>query len=92
VEYRFRPDKSLIHQREVGRDTRSFASGLRAALREDPDVIMVGELRDEETMATALTAAETGHLVLGTLHTSGAIDAVHRVLDAFPDRSRQVQT
>ena len=92
VEYRFQPDRSLIHQREVGQDTHSFASGLRAALREDPDVIMVGELRDEETIATALTAAETGHLVFGTLHTSGAVEAIHRILDVFPDRLRQIQS
>lgn len=91
VEYRFTPVCSLIHQREVGRDTCSFASGLRAALREDPDVIMVGELRDEETMATALTAAETGHLVFGTLHTAGAVDTVHRILDVFPDREQQIR-
>ncbi len=91
VEYRFPPDRSLIHQREVGQDTRSFASGLRAALREDPDVIMVGELRDEETIATALTAAETGHLVFGTLHTAGAVDTVHRILDVFPDREQQIR-
>ena len=84
VEYIHQPRKSLISQREVGRDSRSFASALRAALREDPDVILVGEMRDAETMAIALTAAETGHLVLGTLHTTGAAQAADRVVNAFP--------
>ena len=84
VEYLHRPQKSLITQREVGSDTKSFATALRAALREDPDVILVGEMRDPETIAIALTAAETGHLVLGTLHTAGAAQGVDRVLNAFP--------
>lgn len=84
VEYIHRHGKSIINQREIGSDSRSFASALRAALREDPDVIMVGELRDPETIAIALTAAETGHLVLGTLHTSSAPGAVDRIVDSFP--------
>ncbi len=76
--------KCLIHQREVGRHARSFAQGLRAALREDPDVLLVGEMRDQETIALALTAAETGLLVLGTLHTQSAAKTVDRIIDAFP--------
>ena len=76
--------QSIVNQREVGRDTRSFAAALRHALRQDPDVILVGEMRDLETIATALTAAETGHLVLATLHTQGAAQAVDRMVDAFP--------
>lgn len=89
VEYRFIPDKSLIHQREVGQDTDSFVSGLRAALREDPDVIAVGELRDLETISIAVTAAETGHLVFATLHTRGAAETVNRVIDVFPEQQQQ---
>jgi twitching motility protein PilT len=76
--------QSIVNQREVGRDTRSFAAALRHALRQDPDVILVGEMRDLETIATALTAAETGHLVLATLHTQGAAQAVDRMVDVFP--------
>lgn len=75
---------SMILQRELGSDTHSFASGLKHALRQDPDVIMVGELRDVETVTTALSAAETGHLVLGTLHTSGASQAVERIVELYP--------
>ena len=89
VEYKFLPAKSLIHQREVGNDTISFASGLRAALREDPDVIMVGELRDLETIAVAVTAAETGHLVFATLHTRSAVETVNRMVDVFPDQQQR---
>lgn len=89
IEYKYVNKKSLIHQREVGRDTVSFASGLRNALRQDPDVILVGELRDRETTAAALTAAETGHLVFATLHTNDATGAVNRVLDLF-DEGRQL--
>lgn len=89
IEYVYTPRLALISQREVGRDTQSFASGLRSALRQDPDVILVGELRDAETMAIALTAAETGHLVLATLHTQEAAGAVGRILDVLPDK-RQV--
>ncbi|WP_238192184.1 type IV pilus twitching motility protein PilT [Paenibacillus sp. L3-i20] len=76
--------KSLVNQREVGLDTSSFASGLRAALRQDPDVILVGELRDLDTISTAITAAETGHLVLGTLHTTDAPQTIDRIIDVFP--------
>ena len=75
---------SVIEQVEVGRDAPSFAAALRAALRQDPDVILVGEMRDLETVATALTAAETGHLILSTLHTNDVAQAVHRIVDVFP--------
>ena len=85
VEYLYKPDKSIINQREVGKDTESFASGLRASLREDPDVILIGEMRDQETIETAITAAETGHLVFGTLHTGSASDAVDRIVQVFPE-------
>ena len=84
IEFTYRNAKSLIHQRQLGEDTRSFANALRAALREDPDVILVGELRDLETIQLAITAAETGHLVLGTLHTSSAAQTVDRMVDVFP--------
>lgn len=77
--------KSLIEQREVGRDTGSFESGMRAVLRQDPDIIMVGELRDKETISAAITAAETGHLVLGTLHTRTAASTINRIIDVFPE-------
>ncbi|MGU3473748.1 type IV pilus twitching motility protein PilT [Paenibacillus sp. D51F] len=90
VEYVHPHGKSLIDQREVGVDTASFESGLRAAMREAPDVILVGEMRDPETMAAALTAAETGHLVLSTLHTADAPQTVDRIIDSFP-ASRQGQ-
>lgn len=83
IEFVFPPGKGLVKQREVGMDTRSFPEGLRRALRQDPDVIMVGEMRDAETIATALTLAETGHLVFSTLHTSIAAQAVHRIVDSF---------
>ena len=85
VEYVYKPDKCVINQREVGRDTESFAAGLRASLREDPDVILIGEMRDRETIETAITAAETGHLVFGTLHTGSASDAVDRIVQVFPE-------
>ena len=92
VEYRFASDRSLIHQREIGSDTVDFASGLRAALREDPDVIVVGELRDLETISIVVTAAETGHLVLATLHTRSAVETVDRIIDVFPEqRQRQIR-
>lgn len=84
IEYVFEDDKSIIDQREVGRDTLSFARALRATFREDPDVIMVGEMRDPETISIALTAAETGHLVFATLHTNSAAQTVHRIVDSFP--------
>jgi twitching motility protein PilT len=84
IEYEHRNGKSIIEQVEVGRDSPSFHAALRAALRQDPDVILVGEMRDLETVATALTAAETGHLILSTLHTSDATQAIHRMVDVFP--------
>lgn len=84
VEYIFEQDLSMINQREVGRDTISFHGALRASLREDPNVIMVGEMRDAETMSTAITAAETGHLVLSTLHTNNASQTIDRIIDSFP--------
>lgn len=89
IEYVYTPDKCVINQREVGRDTQSFAAGLRAALREDPDVILVGEMRDLETIETALTAAETGHLVFGTVHTNSAADSIDRIVDVFPAQRQQ---
>ena len=84
VEFVHKDRKSIISQREVGKQTNSFANALKAALREDPDVILVGELRDLETISLALTAAETGHLVFGTLHTSGAPNTINRIIDVFP--------
>jgi len=84
IEFVHEPKKSLINQREVHRDTKSFNNSLRAALREDPDVILVGELRDLETISLALTAAETGHLVFATLHTSSATKTIDRIIDVFP--------
>ena len=84
IEFVFPRAKGLVKQREVGTDTHSFADGLRHALRQDPDIIMVGEMRDPETMAAALTLAETGHLVFSTLHTNDAAQSMHRIVDAFP--------
>jgi twitching motility protein PilT len=84
IEYEHRNGSSIIEQVEVGRDAPSFAAALRASLRQDPDVILVGEMRDLETVSTALTAAETGHLILSTLHTSDAAQAIHRIVDVFP--------
>src|SRR6185436_5462491 len=84
IEYEHRNAKSIIEQVEIGRDAPSFAAALRASLRQDPDVILVGEMRDLETVATALTAAETGHLILSTLHTSDVASAIHRIVDVFP--------
>lgn len=89
IEFIHTPHKSLVQQREVGRDTPDFESGLRAALREDPDVLLVGELRDSTTIKLALTAAETGHLVLATLHTASAPQALDRLVDAFPSHERE---
>ncbi len=89
IEFVYEPLKSLIHQRQVGEDTRSFANALRAALREDPDVILVGEMRDLETIQLAVSAAETGHLVFGTLHTSSAAQTVDRMVDVFPSEQQQ---
>ena len=85
IEYLHTPQRSLIHQREVGSHVESFSSGLRAALRESPDVILVGEMRDLETISLALTAAETGHLVLSTLHSGTGAMAIDRIIDVFPD-------
>ncbi len=84
IEYLHQHKKSLVNQREISRDSRSFAAALRAAMREDPDVILVGEMRDLETIATAITAAETGHLVLATLHTTSAAQTIDRIIDVFP--------
>jgi len=89
VEYKFIPVKSMIHQREIGNDSENFPASLRAALREDPDVIMVGELRDLETIATAVTAAETGHLVFSTLHTRNASETINRITDVFPEQQQR---
>lgn len=84
IEYMHTHKKCIINQREIGQDTLSFAKALRSALREDPDVILVGEMRDLETIATAITAAETGHLVLATLHTNNAAETIDRIIDVFP--------
>lgn len=84
VEYRYKEKKALIHQREIGRDVKNFNYALRSALREDPDVILIGEMRDYESIQLAITAAETGHLVLGTLHTKGAAHTINRIVDACP--------
>jgi twitching motility protein PilT len=84
IEYLYTPYKSIVNQREIGNDTQSFSNALKAALRQDPDVIMVGEMRDLETIQTAIIAAETGHLVFSTLHTLGAINTVNRMIDIFP--------
>lgn len=89
VEYVHGHKKSMVNQRELGTDTLSYANALRAALREDPDVIFVGEMRDYETIHVAVTAAETGHLVLSTLHTSGAASTVDRIIDVFPPHQQQ---
>lgn len=89
IEYLHRHQIGIVNQREIGIDSESFASALRAALREDPDVIMIGEMRDQETIATALTAAETGHLVFGTLHTMGAAKTIDRIVDSFTDYQQQ---
>lgn len=93
IEFYHKHKKSLVIQREIGSDTTSFEEALRRALRQDPDVILVGEMRDLETMSAAVTAAETGHLVFGTLHTTGAARTVDRIVDAFPtDRQAQIRT
>jgi len=89
IEYVFKDDRAIIDQREVHRDTLSFARALRATFRQDPDVIMVGEMRDRETIATAITAAETGHLVFATLHTNSAAQSIHRIVDSFPPEQQQ---
>ena len=84
IEYLFTNDKAIIDQREIGHDTKSFNSALRSVLRQDPDVIMVGEMRDPETISAAITAAETGHLVFSTLHTNNASQTIDRIIDSFP--------
>lgn len=89
IEYSHNHNMAMVNQREIGQDTESFANALRAALREDPDVILVGEMRDYETISTAITAAETGHLVLSTLHTIDAASTVDRIIDAFPPHQQQ---
>ncbi len=89
IEYLHRHKTGIVNQREIGIDSHSFASALRAALREDPDVIMIGEMRDQETISTALTAAETGHLVFGTLHTMGAAKTIDRIVDSFIENQQQ---
>ena len=89
IEFLYQHNKSIVNQREVGLDSDNYAHALRAALREDPDVILVGEMRDLETISTAITAAETGHLVLSTLHTIGAASTVDRIIDVFPPHQQQ---
>ena len=92
IEHIYSHHQSMINQREIGVDTPSYEEGLRAALREDPDVILVGEMRDQKTIATAITAAETGHLVLSTLHTLGASQTIDRMIDVFPsDQQGQIK-
>lgn len=89
IEFVHTSKKSIVHQRELGQDTRSFSNALKSALREDPDIILVGEMRDLETISLALTAAETGHLVFGTLHTSSASQTIDRIIDVFPEGQQQ---
>lgn len=89
IEYLHSHNRAMINQREIGLDTYSYAAALRAALREDPDVILVGEMRDLETISTAITAAETGHLVFSTLHTIGAAATIDRIIDVFPPHQQQ---
>lgn len=92
IEYVYTPDKCVINQRQIGSDTRSYADGLRSILREDPDVILIGEMRDLNTIETALTAAETGHLVFATLHTNSAADSIDRMINVFPEgQQRQIR-
>ena len=92
IEYVYTPDKCIINQRQIGSDTQSYADGLRSILREDPDVILIGEMRDLNTIETALTAAETGHLVFATLHTNSAADSIDRMVNVFPEgQQRQIR-
>lgn len=88
IEFIFKPNKCLIHQREVGRDTQSFTNGLKYILREDPDVVLIGEMRDLETIRAAITIAETGHLALATLHTNTAVQSIDRIIDVFPSHQQ----
>jgi twitching motility protein PilT len=90
IEFLHTSQKCLINQREVHRDTQSFNAALRSALREDPDIILVGEMRDIETIRLALTAAETGHLVFGTLHTTSAAKTIDRIIDVFPAAEKEM--
>ncbi|MEA4895318.1 MAG: type IV pilus twitching motility protein PilT [Oscillospiraceae bacterium] len=89
IEYLHKHNRSIVNQREMGTDSLSYSAALRAALRQDPDVILVGEMRDLETIATAVTAAETGHLVFSTLHTNGAANTIDRIIDVFPPHQQQ---
>ena len=89
IEYLHRHKKSVVTQREIATDTSSYVTGLRASLRQAPDVILLGEMRDYETISIAMTAAETGHLILSTLHTIGAANTIDRVIDAFPPAQQQ---
>lgn len=89
IEYLHKHNQSIVNQREMGADSVSYSAALRAALRQDPDVILVGEMRDLETIATAVTAAETGHLVFSTLHTNGAANTIDRIIDVFPPHQQQ---
>jgi twitching motility protein PilT len=89
IEFVHHSKKSIVHQRELGVDTQSFANALKSSLREDPDVILIGEMRDLETISLAMTAAETGHLVMGTLHTSSAAQTIDRIVDVFPHEQQQ---
>jgi twitching motility protein PilT len=93
IEFVHQHKKSLFSQREVGRDTKSFLNALKSALREDPDVILIGEMRDKETIGAAITAAETGHLVFGTLHTNSAAQTINRIVNVFPaEEQEQIRT
>jgi len=93
IEFVHQHKKSLVSQREVGRDTKAFLNALKSALREDPDVILIGEMRDKETIGAAITAAETGHLVMGTLHTNSAIQTINRIVNVFPaNEQEQIRT
>jgi len=93
IEFLFEDRKSVFSQREVGRDTNSFVAAIRAAMREDPDVVMVGEMRDTETVEAALNLAETGHLVFSTLHTAGSVQTISRIVQFFsPEQQRQIYT
>jgi twitching motility protein PilT len=93
IEYIYPHNRAMIHQREVGKDVKDFATALRSALREDPDIILVGEMRDFETIQAAINAAETGHLVLSTLHTTSAAQTVERIIDACPiDGQAQIRS
>ncbi len=88
IEYVYSADRALVNQREIGLDTKSFSSGIRAILREDPDVILIGEMRDTDTISNAIRAAETGHLVFATLHTRSAADTINRIIDVFPEKQQ----